>query len=619
MSAGEGTSGRTDGWSPGSILLFAIWLGLAVGIVETGGQLVRQHIGDAIIHRPREIVWMAPLGYTVMFGLLGLASAALARIVRGRIATTGALFLLLLAAFGAVALFPLLRRVHLAALAVLALGAAARLAPWVARRPAAIRRLARLTIPPLAGLVVAAGVALAAGRAWTERSTLARLPEPAPGSPHVLLLILDTVSATHASVHGYGRPTTPVLERLASEGAAFDHALSTSPWTLPSHATMFTGLYPYELSASWLVPLGTGPRTLAEELRDRGYATAGFVANRPYGTYEHGLDRGFVRYEDYRISPGQIVRSTVLGRFVADSRRLRVLIGTDRELARKDARMLTDRFVGWLDDAPERPFFAFLNYYDAHDPYLPPDEHFARFAGHGREGSTSPIRRYSSARLAAEITPEEVREEIDAYDGAISYIDEQIGRLLDDLRRRGVLDRTIVVVTSDHGEEFGEHGLFLHGHSLYLPSLHVPLVIRHPDRVPSGARFDDPVTLRDLAATVADLADMCDAGFPGRSLAVHWGDAGCGAADESSLLASVRQGIRIPASFPAARGDMYSAFDASARYILNGDGEEEVYRWRADPLETENLAGTPEGSAAAARLRPILPREARPETRRPDP
>jgi len=617
VSTHEGVA-RTEGWSAGTILLFAVWLGLTVGVLETAAQLARQHLGGAIIHRPRELVWMGPLGYTVLFGLPGLAAASLVRIFRGRIVTTVALALLLLAAFGALALFPFFRRVHLAALALLAVGAAARLAPWLSRRPAAARRLARLTVPPLAGLVVLAGAGVAAGRAWTERATLDRLPDPAPGSPNVLLLILDTVAAMHTSVHGYGRPTTPVLERFASEGVAFDHALSTSPWTLPSHATMFTGLYPHELAASWLVPFETEPRTLAEEFGERGYATAGFVANRPYGTYEHGLDRGFARYEDYRVSPGQVVRSTVLGRFVADVRRLRAWIGTDRELGGTDARMLTDRFLGWLDDAPDRPFFAFLNYYDAHDPYLPPDEHFARFAGRPRGSRTSPIRRYAQGRLAAEITADEVREEVDAYDGAISSIDEQIGRLLGGLRERGMLDGTIVVVTSDHGEEFGEHGLFLHGHSLYLPSLHVPLVIRYPGHVPAGERFDEPVTLRDLAATVADLASMCDADFPGRSLALHWGDPGCGTADASPLLASVRQGVRLPASFPAARGDMYSSFDASMRYILNGDGQEEVYRWRADPLETEDLEGTAEGAAAIARLRPVLPPEARSGTHGPD-
>jgi len=588
--------GAAERWTARGLVLFAVWLGLSVGVIETAALLAQRVLGHAIIHRPRELVWMAPLGYAVIFTVLGLAAASFVRVVRARWPAPVMLFLLLLTALG-----------------LLAAGVAARLTPIVFRRPAATRRLAARSVPLLAGLVAIAGIAAGASRARAERVALDAMPPAPDGAPNVLLLILDTVAATHTSAHGYERPTTPVLERLASEGVAFDGALSTAPWTLPSHASMFTGRYPYELPASWLVPLGSEPPTLAERLRDRGWATAGFVANRQYTTYEHGLNRGFVRYEDYRISPGQIARSTVLGRYIADSRRLRGWIGDDRELGRKDARRLADSFLGWLDGAPSRPFFAFLNFYDAHDPYLPPDEYFARFAGHPRGGMESPFRRHAAGRLARDLSPEELRLEMDAYDGAISYIDAQIGRLLDGLRERGVLDRTLVIVTADHGEEFGEHGVFLHGHSLYLPSLHVPLVIRYPARVPAGRRVEEPVTLRDLAATVADLAGACDAGFPGRSLAVQWGDPGCAdGVGASPLLASVRRGVRVPAAYPTARGDMYSTFDAQRRYILNGDGVEEVYRWEEDPLETVNLAETPEGRAAIEELSRLLPAGARP-------
>ena len=135
------------------------------------------------------------------------------------------------------------------------------------------------------------------------------------------------------------------------------------------------------------------------------------------------------------------------------------------------------------------------------------------------------------------ISDAEFQEEIDAYDGTVAYLDDQLGKLFDSLRRDGVLDNTIVVVTGDHGEEFGEHGLYSHGNSLYLPSVHVPLVVVWPKEVPAGRRVAEPVTLRDLPATMAQMSRLSFS-FPGKSLARFWSDRDDGN-PESPLLSEV--------------------------------------------------------------------------------
>src|SRR5262249_1413595 len=135
------------------------------------------------------------------------------------------------------------------------------------------------------------------------RSSLGRRPAPPRGAKNVLLIVLDTVRAQSLSLYGYSRDTTPNLRRIAARGVRFDQALSTAPWTAPSHASMFTGRWPHELSIGWSRPLDATHPTLAEFLSARGYKTAGFVANTTYCSYETGLDRGFARYDDYDVTP----------------------------------------------------------------------------------------------------------------------------------------------------------------------------------------------------------------------------------------------------------------------------------------------------------------------------
>ena len=297
------------------------------------------------------------------------------------------------------------------------------------------------------------------------------------------------------------------------DGVRFEHVLSTAPWTLASHATMFTGRYPHELSADWLTALDATYPTLAEGLSARGYAAAGFVANMWYCSYETGLARGFSHYEDYPISAAHVMLSSSLGHLLSGTHSLR------NKLSRKSAETVNAEFLEWLNRRRDsRPYFVFLNYMDAHEPYQPP----AGFDNiYSTPGDAALIRDLNDASASPKLMPEARRAAIGEYDESITYLDYELGRLFTELKRRGRWDRTLVVITADHGEEFGERGLYFHGNSLYRASLEVPLLLRLPGVVPAGRSIGAQVSLRDLAATVLALSGGRPE-LPGRSLARYW-------------------------------------------------------------------------------------------------
>jgi arylsulfatase A-like enzyme len=182
-------------------------------------------------------------------------------------------------------------------------------------------------------------------------------------------------------LYGSGLLTTPQIEQLARSSTVFDAAYSTSSWTLPAHASLFTGLYPAGTGADWESGLAPSVPTIAEELASRGYETAGFSANLDYVTREYGLDRGFRHFEDYGNGFGQALETSALLQKVAFSLRSR-LAGNEDQLSRKRATDINAAFLSWQASA-DRPFFAFLNYYDAHEPYLPPAPFAQRFGVDG--------------------------------------------------------------------------------------------------------------------------------------------------------------------------------------------------------------------------------------------
>jgi arylsulfatase A-like enzyme len=449
--------------------------------------------------------------------------------------------------------------------------------------------------------------------AMEERWTISALPPAKPGAPNVLLLVMDTVRADRLSLHGYKRETTPNLVRLAHKGVRFDQARSTAPWTLPSHASMFTGRWPHQTGVSENRRLDATHPTLAEFLSDRGYLTAGFVGNTYFCNSWFGLGRGFAHYKDFYdedlvISITETLRCSALGRCLL--RIASLPLGVERR--RKDAAAVNHDFLEWLSEQDKgRPFFAFLNFFDAHTPYLLPEGAEPRFGPSVQDPADVALLRKWNDRPKKQVPEKLANLASDSYDNCIAYVDSEVGKLLDELERRSLLDNTLIIITSDHGEHLGEHGLFGHGKSLYSQELHVPLVIIPPGGLANGRVVRAPVSLRDLPATVADvLGSQSSSPFPSASLARYWNSR---AADDRAQFTAVFSEVALRDTVsrnqsrpPAWRGPMKSIVSDSKSYIRNADGREEVYDVLNDPAELRDLAGRSELDPLVEQLRDAL-------------
>jgi arylsulfatase A-like enzyme len=622
-----GHSGRPGPWH---LLVLAVWCGLAGGLLEVGARVLCRALDP--VHRlylmSRHFVWLTPLVNLSLFLVLGLCMAAFTRVWPRLGAWIG------LRLICALALMPVLMtagpHVYVEAWLVLAVGVASRLAPLFEQRPAVISRRLVQTVPVLFGVVlILAGTVV--GGDWLKARREVAQAQPPPGSPNVLLIVLDTVRADRLSLYGYERPTTPTLERLAKRGVRFDAARATAPWTLMSHASFFTGRWPHELDIEWLTPLRKNYTTLAEYLGAHGYATAGLVSNVLYCSYDTGLDRGFTHYEDYPLEKLSPFRTSIM---VEEALASLLFLGSRREAGawhaiqewlrplfryamRRDAESINRGFLRWLDRRPQpgRPFFAFLNYLDAHSPYDVPQSAKHRF---GRRPLTDDELRIVFGdwtgidKLA--LPPHYVTLARNCYDSCLAYLDQEMGRLCDELDRRGVLGKTWLVITSDHGEGLGEHDLFEHGESLYSTEIHVPLLIVPPTGIKAGGVVSQTVSLRNLPATIVDLVGLGNnSPFPGHSLASLWGASGPRSGDDGddilSELPSPSPGDPSHGRSPARRGPLVSLAEGDLVYIRNErDASEELYVEHDDPRELTNRAGSVRMEPALRRFRERLAR-----------
>jgi arylsulfatase A-like enzyme len=316
-----------------------------------------------------------------------------------------------------------------------------------------------------------------------------------PERPDVVVVVMDTVAAERTSLHGFELETTPFLAELAREGAWFRAAVAPSPWTVPSHCSLFTGRSPRELGChhEHLALLDEVPTT-AELLEAAGYRTGAFIAN-PWVSKETGLVRGFEKVllaDDVASANAELA----LLHFVQSD--------PPRE---KSGRSLVHRTLGWLERGGATPSYAFLNLLEAHSPY-----HWLQEPG--RFGVTDPVRTGDRSHRAIMQGPQAVgypepgeEGEAEALHAAgIRAVDELLRTLVDTLRERGQLDRTLIVITSDHGESFGAHGY--HGHliDLYEELTHVPLVVRFPELFPPGTQVDSVVSLEQIHPTILQVA-----------------------------------------------------------------------------------------------------------------
>jgi arylsulfatase A-like enzyme len=279
--------------------------------------------------------------------------------------------------------------------------------------------------------------------------------------PNVVIVSLDTLRARSVGAYGAARPTTPALDGMVGvAGTVFEAAYTTAPHTLPAHLSLFTGRYPRNLGgANPLRPLAADVPTLTERLRAAGYATAAFTEDG-YVIPSVGFRRGFSHYRE-RTSP-------------------------ERGLPTGESAQTFRDGVDWLSRHRDRPTFLFLHTYDVHDPYLPPPPYDAAF----------------EPQLGPDSVPE---AELLRYEQEARYLDDELRALVESIDALGLGTRTLLVVLSDHGEEFMEHGQTRHCFQLYEETIHVPLVMRLPGVVPAGRRIETPVSLVDVAPTVLDL------------------------------------------------------------------------------------------------------------------
>ena len=518
------------------VFILSCWCGLAGGLLEVATRVVFRWIDPAkrLYGLSRHHVWLTPLSTLLFFGGAGAFLAVATRLSpRG-----GAWFSTRLICFWAVlpALLIAGPGIYPVAWQIVALGITARAGQMLERHAATLRRRLVLSFPPLVGAVLVLATLLFGGD-WLKSLREKSRPLPPADSPNVLLIVLDTVRADRLSLYGYTRRTTPTLERLAERAIRFDEARATAPWTLASHASLFSGRWPHELGVKWLTPLRGNDPMLAEYLGSHGYATAGFVANKLYCSYETQLDRGFTHYEDYQLQQLMPLRTAwLVDRFLDGVKTIGTAIGQTFGIGpfyrpeqeswiadlvtvvnpRKNAAVVNGEFLNWLRGRaePARPFFAFLNYFDVHSPYLLPGN--ARYSfglKPQRMADFVFLSDYWASVDKLKLRPFFRTLACDSYDNCIAYLDEQLGHLFDELARSGVLGRTLIVVTSDHGEELGDHGLYDHGQSVYRGEIRVPLLIVPPGRDRSQRIVSDMVSLRDLPATVVDLVGLA-AGSP---------------------------------------------------------------------------------------------------------
>ena len=584
---------------PGAVALLVLWGALLGGLTEIAVRLALKSAQAAVepsFYWNPQAIWLSPLADFPLF----LTAIAVVYVVTRRVRPAGAYAAaLFVASFLAMLEVGLVsQRVHVVAQVMLFAGIAWQVARFARRHEPLVHRIVKASA--LVMLVVATGGAVLVNGLTkrAERARLDALPAAANDAPNVILLVLDTVRAIELGLYGYGRATSPNLDSLAQHATRFEHAYSAAPWTLPSHASMLSGHFPADLSTNWFSAYDGRYPLLAQRLSERGYATGGFVGNLVYLTRQWGLDRGFLHYRDQEVSlRGALAASTLTRRLVAFMNRY---AHTYIDVQASRAPVVARDFLDWQAGLGQHPFFAFINFFDAHAPYAPPAPFDTMFIGRST--------RYRNMTEFYRRGPEEISELHNAYDQAIAYTDASVASLLAELRRRGVLDHTYLIVTADHGEEFGDHGFMSHGMALYTQELHVPLVVFIPgDSV--GRRVSEPVTLRDVAATVADLAGFQPGTFPGSSLARFWKPS-VSAGDDSSLgsplLAQVRGLSRLPKWYPVSHGSMHSIMLGRWHYIAQDGGRDELYDLVSDSLELHNLSASPAMADSLVRLRAAL-------------
>lgn len=439
--------------------------------------------------------------------------------------------------------------------------------------------------PLLLAMAVLLGAAGSAAAAEPAPSAPAAAKAPAPVAapaakrPNVLIVTLDTTRADHTSAYGYERPTTPRLAEFAKQGVRFEAAYAPMATTLPSHTTMFTGLLPRThgtlkngLQVDSSLPL------LSEILAKEGYRTGAFLSSFAVSS-KFGLQRGFERYDD-DFKDGQCKWDVARW----EGHKIEGDFCRRGDLTRASAEAWLEK-QGYLPPAsgnarstattPEEPFFLWIHFFDAHNPYDPPPEHAKLFPPKGNP-------------------PSELDQEIAKYDAEIHFADQEMGKLFDRLAAAKRLDDTIVIVAGDHGEGLMDHGWMLHGLQIYEEAVRVPFIVRWPAKLPAGKVIEEPVELADMTPTVLELTGIAMPKAKNAPEGISLAAAATGKAKldaERAVLVQRRFYASDSERGVAVKGSKHGLRLGDWKYIEAKEEDSfELYDLKSDPGEKRNLA-----------------------------
>lgn len=420
--------------------------------------------------------------------------------------------------------------------------------------------------------------------------------------PDIILIVMDTVRADHLSVYGYERETTPFLNKFVENATLFKKSKSSGAMTLTTHASMFTGMYARSHGAHVTSdepggkPLAGKFNTMAEILAEDGYNTAGVVSNHGYLSSEFNMDQGF-RYYDIRCPMMPVGETNKI--FFRESIRDALKIFIPRiswEKINRSAETINQvayNLLGQLKN-DDNPFFLFINYMDAHEPYIPPAPFDTLFEGKMKNFSTSKFAALKSQvmSLVRNMTEKEKRHLLSQYDGGIAYIDSRLEKLIGRLKGDGLYENSLIIITSDHGEAFGEKNMVTHGLAVYEDVTSVPLIIKYPNQN-RGRIVDEIVSSVDYLPTVLDII--------GKEVPEYI---------QGTSLLKIGNGIKrnvISESYTMGYWKfLHPRFDRIQRalyswpykFISSTDGELEFYDLSKDPDEENNLY---DGDSAVAK------------------
>ncbi len=396
----------------------------------------------------------------------------------------------------------------------------------------------------------------------------------APQSAKNLIIILaDTLRADALGCYGGAKDLTPSIDRFAQEGVIFSDVYSVSSWTRPTVATLMTGLTPREHGMRALFGvMREDLTTVAEYLRGMGFRTGAVMTNAILKSY-FGFGQGFDTYQDRtKVDEASFFFT---GRTFA---RAFGLSAVRQSVKADDADHAVDRFINWVDQDDGRPFFGYLHLIDPHAPYDPPETFKQKYA----QGKKPPPLTwlYSQKDLRATEDPAALKVFRSLYDGEIAYMDRELGRLFQELEKRGITNNTRIVFLSDHGEQFREHDGIYHGHSLYSEEVHVPLIVSGPG-LPKGLVIDEPKSLIQLPPALFQLA--------GVTIPDGFADGGLSALMDTESTAPMF--MEVDGELQGGSMTLFGVRDDAWKLVLDIEKHKQyLFDLALDPYEKNNLA-----------------------------